>query len=430
MTGATVRPVPAIGPGLDAATVLAARLAGQHLRGPGLDDVAAVVAHLGAVQAQEFHPALWGLARRVAPDSRPGAAGALAAFDDGALVRTHVLRPTWHVMVPDDARWLLELTAPRVHQVNGAIYRREHLDVPARAVDLVGERAARGPSTREEVQQHLAEHGVDVAGLALAYVLMQAELDRVVVSGPVRGRRHTYVPFDARVPAGYGPLGERFDREAALVELVRRYLGGRVVATAKDVAAWSGLTLTDVRRGLAGLGERVRTVPGAGALDGLVLHHLADVDPAALAAQAAPAPGRPEADLLQGYDELFMGYSQSRAVVALPPLPDDGAPAVPEAPGALAGGGSALRGSGTDARTTALLTGANVAGAPFPYLHAVTVDGRTVGRWRWRLTATEVRLDTQLLDPPTAAQQAAVTRAAEDLGAHLGLRAVLDLAEP
>ncbi|HYN81670.1 MAG TPA: crosslink repair DNA glycosylase YcaQ family protein [Gemmatimonadaceae bacterium] len=87
------------------------RLANQHLTGPRLATPSAVVATLGAVQAQDYPGAKWALAQRT-----------LGAVDEtvekemtrGSILRTHVLRPTWHFVVPKDIRWMLTLTAPRV----------------------------------------------------------------------------------------------------------------------------------------------------------------------------------------------------------------------------------------------------------------------------------------------------------------------------
>ena len=97
-------PGPAAGaPPVDERLVLAARLAAHRLRSPDLPDVPSAVGHLVAVQGQEFHPSLWGLTRRLPAGVRPGAAGAVAACDRGEVLRTHVLRPTWHLVRPDDA---------------------------------------------------------------------------------------------------------------------------------------------------------------------------------------------------------------------------------------------------------------------------------------------------------------------------------------
>lgn len=108
-----------------------ARLAAQHLRGPRLPHLPAVVEHLVAVQSQEFWLSLWGLASRIGPT--PDIADSRTAFDGGDVVRTHLLRPTWHTVTPRDARWLLALTGPRVRQVRGLLPRHAHREPRTRS---------------------------------------------------------------------------------------------------------------------------------------------------------------------------------------------------------------------------------------------------------------------------------------------------------
>src|ERR671939_1600397 len=101
------------------------RLRNQHISAATMQKPSEVVEWLGAVQAQDYAGAKWALGLRMR--------GALdadieQAFTDGAILRTHVMRPTWHFVTPADIRWLLTLTAPRVHAVNGHMYRRLELD--------------------------------------------------------------------------------------------------------------------------------------------------------------------------------------------------------------------------------------------------------------------------------------------------------------
>ncbi|WP_264029201.1 winged helix DNA-binding domain-containing protein [Cellulosimicrobium sp. SH8] len=372
---------------VDERHVLAARLAAHRLRSPDLPDVPTAVGHLVAVQGQEFHPALWGLTRRLRPDARPGAAGAAAACDRGEVVRTHVLRPTWHLVRSDDARWLVELSAPRVHQANGTMYRQVGTVGHATETDLVVAAVQERPRTRRELAGLLAAHGHPLEGIALGYVLMQAELDRQLVSGPLDGKQQTYAAFDDRVPAGYGPLGERFDRDAALVELLRRYLAGRAYATVKDVGQWSGFTLTDVRHALDLLGEDVVAVPGAGALEGVTLWRLADadprvVDPGPFVGHLAPDgdPDRPVVDLLQSYDELFMSYGETRALV--------------------------------------VAEGVDLGDRLGSFIHGLAVDGVVVGRWRWVVGTRDVVVEPQWRRAPTPAETAAFDEQVAAVSAH------------
>ena len=105
--------------------VLHARLAAQRLLADRLAGPAEVVAQLAAVQSQEFAHALWSLRLRSVPVLE---SEVRAAFDRGEFLRTHVLRPTWHLVAPEDIGWLLQVTAPRVQRLNGTIYRQQGLD--------------------------------------------------------------------------------------------------------------------------------------------------------------------------------------------------------------------------------------------------------------------------------------------------------------
>ena len=376
-------------PPVDGDRVRAARLAAHRLRRPDLPDVPTAVGRLVAVQGQEFHPALWGLTRRLDPGARPGAAGAVAACDRGEVLRTHVLRPTWHLVTPADARWLLELSAPRVHRANGTMYRQLGSADHARHADLVVAAVQDRPRTRRELADLLAARGLALPGIALGYVLMAAELDRSLVSGPLAGKQQTYAAFDDRVPAGYGPLGATFDRDAALVELLRRYLAGRAYATVKDVAQWSGFTLTDVRHALDLLGEEAVAVPGAGALEGATLWRLADadtrvLDPGPFVGALAPDgdPDRPVVDLLQSYDELFMSYGETRALV--------------------------------------VAEGVDLGDRLGSFIHGLAVDGVVVGRWRWVVGARDVVVEPQWRRAPTAAEATAFDEQVAAVSTHWG----------
>jgi len=101
------------------------RLLNQHIAGTTFKKPSDVVAWLGAVQAQEYTDAKWALGLRM-----ENATDAIVeqAFNEGAFLRTHLMRPTWHFVSPADIRWILELTAPRVHAVNAHMYRRLELD--------------------------------------------------------------------------------------------------------------------------------------------------------------------------------------------------------------------------------------------------------------------------------------------------------------
>lgn len=256
-----------------------------------------VVDWLAAVQSQDFAGALWALGLRLPSTTE---AEVMKAYDAGAILRTHVLRPTWHFVTPADIRWMLALTAPRVHGVNGTMYRQSDLSAALLSkCQTVFAKALKGGRylTREALAEALGQAGIpDTSGFRLTYMVMAAELDGVICSGPRDGKQFTYALLEERVPQAPG-----LDRDAALRELARRYFNSRGPASVHDFARWSGLTVTDARAGL----EAVQADLEAVDVDGQTQW----APPEAPAAQAAPA-----TFLLSVYDEYVSGYKDRSAI--------------------------------------------------------------------------------------------------------------------
>src|SRR3954447_26968078 len=149
---------------MDAEQVSRARIAHLGLTAGGGQDPAALVRALGAVQAQDYGPALWSLGDRTGLPLAAVEAPVLA----GALIRTHVLRPTWHLAPAEDLRWMLALTAPRVQAFNASYYRANRLDAAAleharlTVRDLVGQA---GQLTRPRLRAGLFAAGIDLSDI-------------------------------------------------------------------------------------------------------------------------------------------------------------------------------------------------------------------------------------------------------------------------
>ncbi|MCD2443736.1 winged helix DNA-binding domain-containing protein [Agromyces sp. SYSU K20354] len=275
------------------------RLRSQHAIGPFIDGAETVVDSLLAVQAENPAQSAWAVVSRTsAPDL-----GELAELlGSGQVLRTHVLRPTWHYVRADDAAWLLELTAPRVRRVT-AQGLREVFGMGAPSVDTASELVLAAVAdgrhrTRPELADELSQHGFELSGQQLMILLAHLELDLLVCSGIPRDGEHTYARFDERVPSPRRP-----DRDDALGEIARRYFSGHGPATERDLAYWATLTLGDVRRGL----ESARDHLDSFQHDGRTFWH-APGDP-------PDGPGQPGAHLLQILDELYRGYQDSRMVL-------------------------------------------------------------------------------------------------------------------
>ena len=221
------------------------RLRNERLVGAPFASAVEVVRWLGAVQAQDYAGAKWAVGQRV----RGGTdADVEAACDRGDILRTHVMRPTWHFVVPADIRWMLALTAPQVKARMAYYDRQLALDGPTYArTNAVIARALEGGRhlTREELGKVLAAAGVAASGQRLGHVMFRAELDAVVCSGPRRGKQFTYALLDERVP----PVAA-LAREEALAALVRRYFTSHGPAQLNDFAWWSGLTVADAKAGV------------------------------------------------------------------------------------------------------------------------------------------------------------------------------------
>lgn len=275
------------------------RLCHQRIVGPPLEKPEDVVRWMGAVQAQDYAQAVWALGLRT---PHAIAADIDRSLAEASILRTHVLRPTWHFVSPEDIRWLLALTAPRIQAGSAHRYRELQLDdaVFGRTNEAIGRALEGGVSlTRAELGQVLEEAGVETrTPQRLVYILMRAELDGVICSGPKRGRQVTYALLDERVPRG-----RVMGREEAVVELVRRYFGSHGPATERDFVWWSGLTTADARAGLEALRGQIVSEK----IDGKTYWLPLDT--------SLPSKSSPAVHLLPAFDEYTVAYADRRGIL-------------------------------------------------------------------------------------------------------------------
>jgi hypothetical protein len=348
------------------------RLANQGLTRPRFRTPADVVAWFGAVQAQEYLPSKWGVGLRM---PRAVDADVERAIADGEILRTHVMRPTWHYVAAADLVWMQRLTAARVHRAMQVYLPRLELDPPLlRRAAAIFERALRDGRqlTRAALAERLRRAGIALSGIRLAHAAMYAELEAVICSGARAGKESTYALVAERVRAPRDLAGDE-----ALAELTRRFVRSHGPATIRDFVWWSGLRTADARRGLDIIGAVSRVVDG-------VAYWMLD----------ARAPARDPAGavhLLPIYDEYLVAY---RDRVLVP----HGPPRV-----------TARRGYVT-------------------FQHALVIDGRVAGTWRTargaRDTVVTVVPLRRLTARETDAIAAAGTRYARFLGAPVSVKVV------
>ena len=345
------------------------RLSQQRLAHNPLAAPAEVVAWLGAVQAQDYPGAKWALGLRM-QDATDDAID--RAFDSGAILRTHVMRPTWHFITPADIRWMLELTAPRVRAVMASADRRLELDdaLFARSNTAIAKALEGGRQlTRAELGAALAEAGIAATGQRLGHIVMRAELDAVVCSGALRGKQFTYALLDERAPHA-----RRLPRDEALAELTRRYFTAHGPATVRDFVWWSGLTVADTKAGLAMAGSELTSE----VIDGETYWFAASTPPAADASRMA--------FLLPTFDEFLVGYA----------------------------GFDASRRGGRDS------------GAHLVFESTIVLGGRVAGSWRRTLKHGSVVIDVAPFAPLDRAESETLDAAARRFGDFMGM--MLELA--
>jgi hypothetical protein len=224
--------------------IIKLRLFNQQLAETKFTKPQEFVSWMGAIQSQDYGMAKWAIGLRV-----PGSDDTIVekAFNEGRILRTHVLRPTWHFVTPRDIRWMLDLTAPRI--LSSLAHNDRHLSLDKKVLKktndvLAKELGGRKQLTRGEVRTVLQRAKIDTSGLRFIHLLEHAELDRVICSGPRKENQFTYALFDERASAG------SMGRDEALAELTKRFFTSRGPATIYDFAWWSGLSVADSKKGI------------------------------------------------------------------------------------------------------------------------------------------------------------------------------------
>ncbi len=326
-----------------------------------------------ALQAQDYPGVKWSVGIRY---PQPSEAAVDAAFQAGDIVRSWPLRGTLHLVPAEDVGWLLALTAPRV--LRSAAARRAYLGLEEADVERAREIAIASLAgsrvlSRDALLAAIAAGGVSTTGQRAYHLLWYLAQTGTLVLGAPLGRQQTFALLDEWVRSP-----RRLQHEEALGELALRYFRSHGPATDRDLARWSALTLTDVRRGLAASRRLLATVEVEG-----VTYHLA---PEILEA-ASPATS---VNLLPGFDEYLLGYGDRSAALAA------------EHSQAVVPGGNGM------------------------FKPTIVVDGQVVGTWQREATAREVVIEPRLFAPLPNAHREGIVAAADAYGAYLGRAARLD----
>ncbi len=345
------------------------RLYSQHLAQPTFDTPVDVVQWMGAIQAQDFAAAKWAVGLRMTNAVEDDIE---QAFASGAILRTHVMRPTWHFVSPSDIRWLLALTAPRVYTLMAYYDRQLELDSAtfSRSHAALTKALEGGKQlTRTELASILQQGGIATDnGQRMTHLMMRAELDGIVCSGARRGKQFTYALLDERVPQA-----QVLDHDEAQAELVKRYFTSHGPATLQDFMWWSGLTGVEAKAGLEMNASHLlhESINGQ-------TYWFSELSP------LAPTTS-PTASLLPNFDEYTVSYKDRNAM---------------------------LERAHAHKR---------IVSASEQLSHVIVLNGLVVGTWKRTLTKDTVLVVLSPVTPLNAAETQAIAVAAERYGMFLGL---------
>jgi hypothetical protein len=281
--------------------IVSQRLVNQRIDGEKFEEPEEVVRWLGAIQAQDYLQSLWAVGLRLKSAT---VADVEHAISDGRIVRTWPMRGTLHFVPPEDAMWMLKLSASRMLAKDGRRLKQLGLDeeIMERCKELFYD-ALKGNRrlTRPDMMKLLEEAGISTENQRGYHILWYASQAGLICLGPMQDKQQTFVLLDAWVPKS-----RDLSREESLAELARRYVASHGPATVHDFAWWAGLTVTEARSGL----EAAKQGLISENIDGKEYWMTSDT-PGHIAYDKSSI------DLLPAFDEYLIGYKDRNAVLAV-----------------------------------------------------------------------------------------------------------------
>ncbi len=226
-------------------SIPALRLASHRLLPVQNCSIKDLVVYMGAMQAQDYNMVKWAIGIRLQGIKDKDAE---TAINNGEVLRTHVMRPTWHLVAPQNIRWMLALTAPKI---KSAVQSRDrNLGLTENTFEksnMIIAQALSGNKhlTKEELSYALENAGIPTNPYQLTHIIMRAELDAVICNGAIKRKKQTYALIDERVP-----VQKILTIDEALKQIAYNYFSSHSPATIDDFTWWSGLSKADARKSI------------------------------------------------------------------------------------------------------------------------------------------------------------------------------------
>ncbi len=344
------------------------RLSAQQLTATKFKKPTDLLRWFGAMQAQEYGPTKWSFGLRIVNLTD---ADIEEDFTSGKILRTHVLRPTWHFVAAEDIRWMLQLTKARVHAANAYMYRQVELEkklFTKCANIIVKSLEGENQLTRDEINLEFKKASIKAEGHRLSYIMMHAELEGIICSGARKGNQFTYTLLEERVPAVKSKT-----LTESLAELTLRYFTSRGPATIYDFATWSGLTIADCKKGI----ELVKADILSSTIDKDVYYY----------SEETKENTSKTIHLLPIYDEYIMGYKKRDAILQV-------YNSIKPSPG-------------------------------YGYDNTIVLQGQIIGTWKRVIKPKHIDLQYKPFQPFTTSQQTQFKKAIERYQKFSGMEVIL-----
>ena len=225
------------------------RLQNQQLLNPLFCQPKELVSWLGAMQAQNYSMVKWAVGTRLKSATIQTVEEALRK---GEILRTHVMRPTWHLVAAEDIRWMLKLSARRIKSANDSFAKGYDLEITdelyAKSYNLLEKILCGNKSlTKQEIAEHFCCSGilVEADNHRMTRFMVRAEQEGIVCSGEDKGGKYTYALLEERVP----PVPE-ITKDEALARLARSYFRSHAPAVLQDFIWWSGLPVSEAKQAI------------------------------------------------------------------------------------------------------------------------------------------------------------------------------------
>jgi hypothetical protein len=277
------------------ARIFSQRIDSQEFKSPNK-----IVRWMGAIQAQDYSMAKWAIGVRL---KNPTESEVESCIDKGEIIRTHLLRPTWHFVSPEDIYWMLQLSASKIK--SSAKSRHKQLELTGSIIkkaELILEKSLLKEKSlsREEISKEFHKSKIRTDENRLSHIMLSAELDGIVCSGSLKKNKLTYSLLSERVPHKI-----ELSREESITELTRRYFLSRFPATLNDFVWWSNLSVTEARAGM----ESVKT--------DFIIETIDSVKYWIPESYTNKILKKPSVHLLPAFDEFLISYKDRRSSLTL-----------------------------------------------------------------------------------------------------------------